>query len=79
MGGRSPLPIWLPHFAPKNIVFIAQLIEAVGLVLLAFIFVNQWDTPFLLLGLGLLGGANGVLTSVLSMVLVSASPPRTGE
>jgi len=78
-GGAIAAANLATHFAPKNIVFIAQLIEAVGLVLLAFIFVNQWDTPFLLLGLGLLGGANGVLTSVLSMVLVSASPPELGS
>lgn len=66
------------RFAPRGIVFVAQWIEAIGLLILAFTFVNQWGTPLLLLGLTLVGGANGVLSSVLSMVLVSASPPELG-
>jgi MFS family permease len=65
-------------FAPRQIVFVAQLVEAIGLLILAFTFANQWDTPMLLLGLALVGGANGVLSSVLSMVLVSASSPELG-
>ncbi len=77
-GGAIAAAKLATRFAPKDIAFVAQLIEAVGLVLLAFTFANQWDTPFLLLGLALVGGANGVLTSVLSMVLVSASPPELG-
>jgi MFS family permease len=66
------------RFAPRQIVFVAQIVEAIGLLILAFTFTNQWDTPMLLLGLALIGGANGVLSSVLSMVLVSASPPELG-
>jgi len=66
------------RFAPRQIVFVAQIVEAIGLLILAFTFANQWDTPMLLLGLALVGGANGVLSSVLSMVLVSASPPELG-
>jgi MFS family permease len=66
------------RFAPRQIVFVAQVVEAIGLLILAFTFANQWDTPMLLLGLALVGGANGVLSSVLSMVLVSASSPELG-
>ena len=66
------------QFAPRQIVLVAQIVEAIGLLILAFTFANQWDTPMLLLGLALIGGANGVLSSVLSMVLVSASPPELG-
>jgi len=44
------------RFAPRRIVFVAQMVEAIGLLILAFTFANQWDTPMLLLGLALVGG-----------------------
>jgi len=66
------------RFSPRQIVFISLIIEFIGLLMLAFTFANDWGTPVILLGLALVGGAIGVLISVLSMVLLSASPPELG-
>jgi len=66
------------RFSSHRIVFISLIIEFIGLLILAFTFANEWGTPVILLGLALVGGAIGVLISVLSMVLLSASPPELG-
>jgi MFS family permease len=66
------------RFPARQVGFWAQIVQAIGLLLLAFTFANEWSTFFIVLGLCLSGTSIGVMLSVLSMVLVSASPPELG-
>ncbi len=66
------------RYPSRQIVFWSQIVRTGGLLLLAFTFANEWGTPLIVLGLALTGVTTGVLISVLSMVLVSASPPELG-
>jgi MFS family permease len=66
------------RYPSRTVVFRAQIVRTIGLVLLAFTFANEWGTPWIVLGLALTGATTGILISVLSMVLVSASPPELG-
>lgn len=62
------------RFSPRVIGSAGFGIVALGLLILAFTIQNEWGTPFVILGLLVLGLGEGSLLTLVFNVLVSASP-----
>lgn len=62
------------RFNPRVIGSVGFGIVALGLVILAFAIQNEWGTPFVILGLLILGMGEGALLTLVFNVLVSFSP-----
>ncbi len=62
------------RLAPRRLGVISFGLVSAGSVLLAFTVGNEWATPFVILGLSILGLGEGTMLTLLFNVLVSASP-----
>jgi MFS family permease len=62
------------RWSPRQIGRIGFIVVAVGLVMLAFTIWNEWNTPFVILSLVVIGLGEGALLTLVFNVLVSASP-----
>jgi MFS family permease len=62
------------RWSPRQIGRIGFIVVAVGLVMLSVTIWNQWNTPFVILSLIVIGLGEGALLTLVFNVLVSASP-----
>jgi MFS family permease len=62
------------RWSPRQIGRIGFIVVALGLVLLAFTIWNEWNTPWVILSLVVIGLGEGALLTLVFNVLVSASP-----
>ena len=64
------------RFSPRQIARTAFLVDAVGLVLLAFTIGNEWEAFFVVLGLITLGLGQGALVALVFNTLLTAAPKQ---
>lgn len=62
------------RLTPRRLGLISFVLVAIGMTLLAFTVGGEWSTPFVILGLILVGIGEGTTLTLLFNVLVSASP-----
>jgi MFS family permease len=62
------------RWSPRQIGRIGFIVVSVGLVMLAFTIWNEWNTPWVILSLVVIGLGEGSLLTLVFNVLVSASP-----